>query len=391
MRVPLAFLFAWALALAGCVGPVALHEAVLGYDETISRLESELLLLNIARAHHNLPDHFTVTSAIAATFDYRANVGFVGNFVNAGGDSYSFTLGASVAENPTLSIVPVQGEEFTKRILSPMDEGKFEFLVFQGAPLDMVLRLMADGIELQNRNGAFERFILNWPTAPKEYEEFRRRALHLRWLNRTRNLFVGPVTFEEAIRAKLPVPPSAGELVQALERGYRWRRLGAETEYELSKTVTGRVAVTNYDPRMLSNAERRALNARAAANPPNFVLVDIRPGYPGGDFPLSGAIKLRSLNVILAFVAGGIGRSREYDVGKDPRTETVGRNPARALAVEVSDIPPADTMLRTAYAGQYYWVPNTPWDREAFVLLSKLFQMTVTDVSRVGVPVTISK
>lgn len=391
MRVPLAFLFAWALALAGCVGPVALHEAVLGYDETISRLESELLLLNIARAHHNLPDHFTVTSAIAATFDYRANVGFGGSFVNAGGDSYSFTLGASVAENPTLSIVPVQGEEFTKRILSPMDEGKFEFLVFQGAPLDMVLRLMADGIELQNRNGAFERFILNWPTAPKEYEEFRRRALHLRWLNRTRNLFVGPVTFEEAIRAKLPVPPSAGELVQALERGYRWRRLGAETEYELSKTVTGRVAVTNYDPRMLSNAERRALNARAAANPPNFVLVDIRPGYPGGDFPLSGAIKLRSLNVILAFVAGGIGRSREYDVGKDPRTETVGRNPARALAVEVSDIPPADRVLRTAYAGQYYWVPNTPWDREAFVLLSKLFQMTVTDVSRVGVPVTISK
>jgi hypothetical protein len=117
MRFAMIFLWASALGLAGCVGPVALHEAVLGYDETVSRLERELLLLNIARQHQGLPGHFTVTSSIAATFDYRANVGFTGTFLDTPGiNSYGFTLGASAAENPTLSIVPVQGEEFTKRI-----------------------------------------------------------------------------------------------------------------------------------------------------------------------------------------------------------------------------------------------------------------------------------
>ena len=36
-------------------------------------------------------------------------------------------------------------------------------------------------------------------------------------------------------------------------------------------------------------------------------------------------------------------------------------------------------------------VADTPWDRRAFGLLSQLFQVTVTDVSQVGVPITISK
>jgi hypothetical protein len=383
---------AGALALAGCIGPVALHQAVLGYDETITRLESEMLLLNIARSHHRLPGHFTVTSSIAATFDYRANAGFTGTFFEAPGtNSYGLTLGTSAAENPTLSIVPIQGEEFTTRILTPMDEAKFAFLVFQGAPIDMVLRLMADGIEVQERDGSFQRFILNWPTHPAEYEEFRRRALHLTWLNVERNLFVGTLGFEEALRARLPAAPSAGELLQTLEKGYRWRRLGEDGEYELIRTVAGRIAITNYDPRTLPNAERQALNARAAANPGNFVLVDIRPGHPGGDFPLFGGIKLRSLNAIIGFVAAGIARIPEYDVPQDPRTGAVGRNPRSALAIEETEARSADRILTVSFAGKSYSVPNTAWDREAFRLLSHLFQMTVTDVSQVGVPVTISK
>jgi hypothetical protein len=380
-----------ALAVTSCIGPVALHQAVLGYDKTVHRLESEMLLLNIARMQHNLPDHYTVTSAIAATFDYRTNVSFGAELLGSDGDlnTFSFGAGATAAENPTLSIVPVQGEEFTRRILAPMEEEKFAFLVFQGAPIDMVMRLIADGIELQRRDGTFERFILNRPEAPEEYREFRQRALHLRWLNKTRRLFVGPINFSEAIRARLAAAPSAGDVAQALEKGYRWQPLSGD-EYELTRGVMGRVAVTNYDPRTLSNADRAALNALAAANPKNFVFVDIRPGFPGGDYPLFGAIKLRSLNAVLSFLAKGISDKPEFDVAPDPRTGPIQRNPRRILAIEVTDRIP-DTMLRVEFRGKYYFVPNTSWDRRAFVILNKLFQMTVTDVSAVGVPITIAK
>ncbi|MDP6618412.1 MAG: hypothetical protein QGG90_03130, partial [Nitrospinota bacterium] len=198
----LASLFLFPL-LAGCLGPVALHEAVLGYDETISRLDREMLLLNIARKHNDLPSHFTVTSSIAATFDFRTQAGLTGILAFPGSDSMGLSLGSSVAENPTLSIVPIQGEEFTKRVLTPMDERKFEFLLIQGARLDMVTRLMARGIEIRNRDGTFQGFILNSPDKTEEYKEFRRRILHWTWLNEQRKLFVARITFEESLGMKL--------------------------------------------------------------------------------------------------------------------------------------------------------------------------------------------
>lgn len=392
MRFAGAIWLACALALAGCIGPTALHEAILGYDEAISRLDREMLLLNIARKYNNLPVHFTVTSSIAATFDYRAQAGITGALLFPGSDSLGLSLGASVSENPTLSIIPIQGEEFTKRVLSPMDESKFEFLLIQGVPVDMVMRLMARGIEIKNRDGTFQRFVLNSPTRPEEYKEFRRRALHLTWLSATRKLFVGTLSFHRSVRTRKAAPPSAGDLINAMEKGYRWRRVAEDGTYELRKGVVGRVLVSNYDPRALGNAERETLNALATSSPKNFVLVDIRPDHPGGDYPLFGAIKLRSFNLVLQFLADEISKASEFDVKKDSRTGTVTRNPRRTLAIEIADGAPPPGVPQVLFAGRHYYVGNTLWDRQAFVILYHLFQMTLTDVSGAAVPfITIGK
>jgi hypothetical protein len=60
------------------------------------------------------------------------------------------------------------------------------------------------------------------------------------------------------------------------------------------------------------------------------------------------------------------------------------------MDIQVTDSKP-NTALRVKFAGKYYSVPDTSWDREAFIILYKLFQVTVTDVSAVGIPVTIAK
>jgi hypothetical protein len=392
-RAVLPALLAGVLALAGCLGPVSLHDAVIGYDRTVGQIEWELLLLNIARLRDQLPVHFTVTSNIAATFNYMVSAGVGGIYNDTPGFfAPNFSLGAAAGENPTLSIVPIQGREFTERVLTPMDEAKFEFLVFQGSPIDMVLRLMADGIEVQTPEGRFERFILNSPSRPPEYEEFRRLVLQLAELNAHRQLFVGRLLFVETTEATLSGPPPANEWRSAVERDFQWNTGPSPSVHQLKRRVSGRVAITNFDPRTLTDAERVALNAKAANNPRNFVLVDIRPGHPGGDWALYGAFKLRSLHRILDFVAEDGGTEREYDVAKDPRTREAGPNPAVALAVNVTESAPPPTGLPSAtFRGRYFWVADTPWDRRAFRLLYQLFQMTVTDVSQVGLPITISK
>src|SRR5262249_12901945 len=177
-----------------------------------------------------------------------------------------------------------------------------------------------DGTEGRRRGGRLEGLRATGPRHPREYEECRRMALHLVRLKTSRNLFVSRLAFVEATPAVLSAAPSADEVRNATEKNYRWRQVQEVGLYELERRVTGRVVITNYDPRTLSDAERAALNARAANNPGNFVPIDVRPGHPGGDWPLFGALKLRSLNNLLEFVAETDVEVREFDVTKDPRS-----------------------------------------------------------------------
>jgi hypothetical protein len=141
----------------------------------------------------------------------------------------------------------------------------------------------------------------------------------------------------------------------------------------------------------MTDAARAELNALATNNPASFVLIDIRSEHPGGDWPLFGALKLRSFNRILEFVAEGGSGVTEFDVAKDSRTGPVESNPSRTLAIEITDSAPSAEAPHTRYREQYYTVADTAWDRAAFRLLYQGFQMTVTDVSKVGLPITISK
>ena len=44
-----------------------MHRAVIEYDRTVSYVEADLLLLNIAQARYHRPVHFTAVSSVAAT------------------------------------------------------------------------------------------------------------------------------------------------------------------------------------------------------------------------------------------------------------------------------------------------------------------------------------
>src|SRR4030095_6468144 len=58
------------LSISGCISTIALDLAVVAYDKTTAEIVSKQLLLNIARARHNQPMHFTGISNIAATYNF---------------------------------------------------------------------------------------------------------------------------------------------------------------------------------------------------------------------------------------------------------------------------------------------------------------------------------
>jgi len=115
--------------LSGCVSPMALNRAVIAYDDAVTDAISQQLLINIVRAHHRQPVHFTGVSNIAATFTFHANAGATPALGGLAGATMLPIFGGGVSESPTISIVPIEGEDFTKRLLTPFPQSKLTLLL----------------------------------------------------------------------------------------------------------------------------------------------------------------------------------------------------------------------------------------------------------------------
>src|SRR5512147_2778659 len=209
------------LSTAGCVGPPALHDSVLGYDQTVTSLEQEILLLNVARLGSDEPPHFTVTSSIAATCGFETTSTIGGQiFEDRGIDGFSLSLQSRALENPTFSIVPISGQEFTTRILTPINEGVFAFL---GVRIELLARLMADGIEMLSPEGSTKAFFYNKVTTPDQFVAFRQMVIHLGSLQSDGLLFISPLTYDEVVLDRTRQQPNTGDIVSATGGGLGWR------------------------------------------------------------------------------------------------------------------------------------------------------------------------
>ncbi len=125
--VPRSFVLALAaLSVNGCASTIALDRAVLAYDTTTADSVAKQLLLNIARARHNQPMHFTAISNIAATYRVSISAGVGPALTGENGGLLVPVLGVGMEENPTISISPMQGEEFTQRLLTPFLEQRLK-------------------------------------------------------------------------------------------------------------------------------------------------------------------------------------------------------------------------------------------------------------------------
>lgn len=438
--------------LSSCLSPITLNRAVVVYDEAVTSVESKQLLLNIARAQHHEPIHFTRVSNIAATFDFRFNAGATPALTGDASRALMPIFGGSVAENPTFSIVPIGEEEFTKRLLTPFHQSKFTLLLRQHFDVDLLLRVMAQEVRLQHqeqmsahndldiearKNSRSPRYDNQRATSPRDeqftfspnirqteeqqyrarlrsqrhkgqriyqnspsnragYEMFRRVVLHLSAIQDQNQLYAEPLTFEHSW--SIPASSVSAEGFQFLEKEYTVQYNQENDTYTLSKQILGPVLITNYDPDILCCEESAELYDMTSPWIGNDVAFDIRSGYAGGEWPVNGAFRLRSFHSILNFLGHALGEEPEYHVEKDPRTLPLSRekNPNRTMDLIVSDTSPPDANLSVSSHGQYYAVkttgPYSHWNLNAFQLLYILFRMTVTDAPVFGVPsITIAK
>ncbi|GAB6140691.1 hypothetical protein JCM14076_14200 [Methylosoma difficile] len=368
-----------------------LDDAVVAYDRAITETLSKQLLLNIARAHQHQPMHFTGVSNIAATFNFQLSAGASPALTGDSGALVVPTFGGSISENPTISIVPMEGEEFTRRLLTPLPENKLTLLLRQGADVDLILRLLVD--ELHIKDATLNKICQNKPADRQGYPTFRQAMLHLSAIQDQHALYVNPLLYDKTWQ--LPASHFSVEEFSDLQKEYDVNFDAKQQQIKLSKRISGHIILSNYNPSRLSNAEREQLQEEANNLYANEIIVDIRPGFAGGEWPWHGRLKLRSFHNVLNFIGQGIQDDPEYEIAKHAQTPEVRENPTQTLGVTVTESAIKEADVSIKYGKYYYAIQREKghqWNREGFRLLYQIFQMTMSELSQQGAPsITIAK
>ena len=132
--------------LCGCVlGPSALEASRVRYNQAVQATTNEQLLLNLVRLQYREAPLFLEVGSISTQFQFRASAEISGG-INEGPNPVNpdeLDLGAGVGyeERPTVTFTPLGGEDFVKRLLTPLRMDSILLLGRSGWSVDRVLRL----------------------------------------------------------------------------------------------------------------------------------------------------------------------------------------------------------------------------------------------------------
>jgi len=121
------------LGMSGCatVGPQSISAGRGVYTEVINRTEDEQLLNVLVRMRYDETFGMISVTSITANLQFsaraEANVGF-GDSDDYAGNLVPLAAGVGYEENPTISYVPLSGEDFTLRMLRPVSAREWTLL-----------------------------------------------------------------------------------------------------------------------------------------------------------------------------------------------------------------------------------------------------------------------
>lgn len=137
------------LGLCSCasVGPRSISAGRGAYAEVINRTEDEQILNVVVRERYDETFGMITVAAVTANLRFRAETGAnvgIGDSDNYETNLVPFSAGVGYEENPTISYVPLSGEDFTRRMLSPVAVDEWLLLGAQakrpGHMLDLAVR-----------------------------------------------------------------------------------------------------------------------------------------------------------------------------------------------------------------------------------------------------------
>lgn len=336
------------------VGPTAISVGRSDFNEVIQRTNGEQLLLNLVRLKYREEPYFLNVNSVASSPELEMNVGGTGTFPDGRLDSYGASLGSSYSDNPTISYAPLAGEDFVRRLMTPVSPETLALLDGSGWSTTRVLRTC-----VQEING-----IRNAPTAegptPKnapDYQKFQELLNKLEGFNERGAVELGNFRIGE-------------QIVTALKFD-----LAAVSDDEVSQLGLG-----------IKGIEQNGFR---------FFPIN----YDGNIESLN--VRIRSLNAMLFYVSQGV-QAPESHREKGYVTTTTSADGSMfdwtKLTGNLMQIqsdgglrPPSDSYLRVRYRGHWYYISDADLNsKSTFLMLQQLFALQGGNIKTTGPALTLS-
>jgi len=163
------FLILLIFQLIGCasIGPDIIQASGNDYNVAIQRTSDEQLLLNLVRLKYRDTPFFLEVNSVSSQFKLFSEAGISANFKKQNTpETVGLSGKLSFTEQPTVTYLPLHGDEFIQKLLAPISLETILLLANSGWSVERILRLT-----VQNING-----IPNAPTAsgptPKTAPEY---------------------------------------------------------------------------------------------------------------------------------------------------------------------------------------------------------------------------
>lgn len=234
--IRLASLAAAVIALSSCMyfGPDSVRSTRPEYNIAIQQTNEQELLLNLVRLRYRDSLYFLSVEKVASSVEFTRGIGASAEIPERGWNKYTVGGAAvAMAEKPTIFYTPLEGERFSRQMMSIVNPDIYVLLANSGWSIE---RLMA--VSLQEMNGLKNAPTAAGPTPSYEpvYQEFQQALRLLRTLQIRKEIEFGRVAFGNDAHLELRFLPQAANDPDAKEFK---RLLGLKPEYSQFRVVLG--------------------------------------------------------------------------------------------------------------------------------------------------------
>jgi hypothetical protein len=375
------------LICCGCqIGPEAMRVSYQDYGAAVQQARAEQMLTNLVRMRYREYPVFLQVSSISTQFNFEQGAQVGGSVKENVGLLYGNSLELSgrftYAERPTITFGVMRGEEFVKRLLSPISLNALSLVAGSGWRSGRVFRLVVQKMnEVPNAPSASG----PTPRVAPDFEEFVEctqllqellEGDHIRFVYRNRTDYISDPVPAESVTGQ--------DMVEAARAAVTFRKLPHEDAYVLAKVE--RVLGLEFAEGVLPEAAERLRDLlHLTKDQRRFELADATEEqvawYDPEQRRTNLAIERRSVLGVMFYLSEGVHVPEEHAV--KGLVTTTQQADGRAFdwstllgdlfQVYVSNTAPNRAALAVKHRGHWFYIRDD--DEDTMTTLSLLLQL----------------